>query len=215
MSAPIFGAGEFHARIAQVRREMERREIGIALISSPENIFYLTGLDHWGYFAPHMLILPADVEPALVTRAMERVTIANQVGTARFSGHADSETVADVVIRELRTIPARGHIGMEAWSSGLPLGLATTIRNAFPDARWADVTGLVDDIRAAAQMGRRANLRVADPLAAPRSRLRATSRRLRGHDPAAPRTGSTNCRSPLLRRCRTAHTYWPQLTAWF
>src|SRR3546814_6341952 len=51
---------------------------------APENIFYLTGLDHWGYFAPHMLIVPLQGEVVLVTRAMERVTIANQVRNARF-----------------------------------------------------------------------------------------------------------------------------------
>jgi transposase len=52
---------------------------------------------------------------------------------------------------------------------------------------------------AAAQMGRRANLRVADPLATPRSRLRATSRRLRGHDPRRNGQPSSPTNRPSLR----------------
>ena len=55
---------------------MAERELSACLLSAPENIFYLTGLDHWGYFAPHMLIVPAAGEMVLVARAMERVTVA-------------------------------------------------------------------------------------------------------------------------------------------
>ena len=104
---------------------MARARLFTCLLSAPENIFYLTGLDHWGYFAPHMLIVPADGEMVLVTRAMERVTVANQVRNARFEGHADSETAADVAARALARFGlARGRIGIEAWSAGLPHGLA-------------------------------------------------------------------------------------------
>src|SRR3546814_7955927 len=73
---------------------MLERRLDAVLLSAPENIFYLTGLDHWGYFAPHMLIVPLQGEVVLVTRAMERVTIANQVRNARFEGHGDHETAA-------------------------------------------------------------------------------------------------------------------------
>ena len=54
--------------------------------SAPENIFYLTGLDHWGYFAPHLLIVPATGELVLVTRAMERVTVERQVAQRPLRG---------------------------------------------------------------------------------------------------------------------------------
>src|SRR3546814_4210069 len=70
---------EYDTRLAAVRAFMLERRLDAVLLSAPENIFYLTGLDHWGYFAPHMLIVPLQGEVVLVTRAMERVTIANQV----------------------------------------------------------------------------------------------------------------------------------------
>src|SRR6266404_2951584 len=118
---PYFTPPEFERRLQGLRRVMAQRGLELLLLSAPENIFYLTGLDHWGYFAPHILMVPAEGELVLATRAMEKVTIANQVRNARFEGHGDHETVADAVGRVLRggrERPAR--IGIEAWSSGLP-----------------------------------------------------------------------------------------------
>jgi Xaa-Pro dipeptidase len=146
----LFPPAEYQHRLKEVRREMSRRDLGLALISSPDNIFYLTGLDHWGYFAPHMLIVPAEGEMVLVTRAMEQVTVANHVHNARFSGHSDTETVADVVVRELHATRLPDRIGIEKWSSGLPAGLAEQLAGSLPDTpwlAWQDISGMVDEIR--------------------------------------------------------------------
>ena len=143
----LFSPGEYDERLAAVRREMGDLDLALMLASSPDNIFYLTGLDHWGYFAPHMLIVPAEGELVLVTRLMEAVTVAAQVHNARFAGHADNETVADIVIRELgnQRLPAR--IGVETWSGGLPMGLGQVLQKALPNVSWVDVSGLIDSIR--------------------------------------------------------------------
>ncbi|MGH6948699.1 MAG: M24 family metallopeptidase [Kiloniellales bacterium] len=146
---PLFTPQEYEGRLSALRRLMDQRDLDIALVSQPENIFYLTGLDHWGYFAPHLLIVPGDGELVLVTRAMERVTVSNQVRNARFEGHGDQETAADVGLRVLRQAasPRRRRIGLEKWSSGLPFGLATALVEALPDSSWHDITGLVDGLR--------------------------------------------------------------------
>ena len=49
---------------------MRARGLEGLLISSPENIFYLTGLSYQGYFAYQLLLIPLEAEPALITRAM-------------------------------------------------------------------------------------------------------------------------------------------------
>jgi Xaa-Pro dipeptidase len=139
--------GEYAARVAALRREMRRRELDLALLSAPENIYYLTGLDHWGYFAPHILIVPAAGEPVLVTRAMEQVTVANQVRTAAFVGHSDSETAADGALRVLGTIRERRRIGIESWSSGLPHGMAVALCAQLAGSEWLDISGVVDALR--------------------------------------------------------------------
>ena len=147
-SAPYFSREEFDARLTLLRRGMAERDVEVCLLSAPENIFYLTGLDHWGYFAPHLLIVPADGEMVLVTRAMERVTIENHVRNARFEGHQDNESAADLAARLLHDLGhASRHIGLEIWSAGFPHAFGKTLKRACPAAKWRDATGLVDALR--------------------------------------------------------------------
>ena len=137
MTGPHFTAAEYNIRLAALRTRMAACGVELFLLSSPENIFYLTGLDHWGYFSPHILMVPAEGGLVLATRAMERVTVANQVKNARFEGHGDHETVADAAGRVMRINggwPAR--VGIEAWSAGLPQGLAVALqRQGRPSLR--------------------------------------------------------------------------------
>src|SRR6185312_8095382 len=125
-----FSDAEIHARLAQVRQELVRRKLDAAIFASPENVFYLTGLDHWGYFAPHLLIVPLAGQNVLVTRAMERVSVEKQVRSAELRGHSDSETAADITARVLKDLKlANKKIGLECWTSGLSFGLASSLRN--------------------------------------------------------------------------------------
>src|SRR3546814_6603031 len=95
-----------------------------------------------------MLIVPLQGEVVLVTRAMERVTVANQVRNARFEGHGDHETAADAAARVLLALgPRVREIGTEQWSSGLPDGLAKALARALPQVRWHDISGQIDRTR--------------------------------------------------------------------
>ncbi|WP_287200134.1 aminopeptidase P family N-terminal domain-containing protein, partial [Mesorhizobium sp.] len=64
-----FSEAEIAGRLVRVRTALAERELDAAVFASPENVFYLTGLDHWGYFAPHLLIVPLEGKPVLVTRS--------------------------------------------------------------------------------------------------------------------------------------------------
>ena len=142
-----FSDVEIERRLAALRAQLAERKLDGAVIAAPENVFYLTGLDHWGYFAPHLLIVPLSGRPVLVTRAMEKVSIEKQVRSADFRGHSDSETAADVAARVLRDLGLIGRsLGLENWTSGLSHGLALALE-AQANARWHDISGLVDDLR--------------------------------------------------------------------
>jgi Xaa-Pro dipeptidase len=142
-----FSEAEIAGRLSKVRAVQAERELDAAIFASPENIFYLTGLDHWGYFAPHLLIVPLDRKPILVTRAMEKVTVEKQVKAAEFRGHSDSETAADMAARVLSELGlADKRIGLECWTSGLSHGLALQLQ-AQAAGKWTDVSGLVDKMR--------------------------------------------------------------------
>jgi len=142
-----FSSAEIARRLRRVRAELELKGLEAAIIASPENVFYLTGLDHWGYFAPHLLLVPLESEPVLVTRAMERVSVEKQVKAAQFRGHPDSETAADMMARVLHEMKLAGRaIGLEYWTSGLSHGLALSLTTQVT-AQWSDVGGLVDMLR--------------------------------------------------------------------
>ena len=142
-----FSDGEIDARLERVRSELARRKLDAAIFASPESVFYLTGLDHWGYFAPHLLVIPLHGENILITRAMERVSVEKQVRSARFCSHSDSETAADMAARVLEEMKLIGKaIGLEYWTSGLSFGLASSLQQQVT-AAWSDITGLADGLR--------------------------------------------------------------------
>jgi Xaa-Pro dipeptidase len=142
----VFSRAEYAGRLASVRSEMAAQGMDLLLVSTPENICYLSGLHDWGFFAPVMLVIPAEGEPVVVTRANKKVTVANQVTNARFEGHSDSETVADGVARVVMGLPVPSVVGVEMWSFGLPHGLARALETVLPPP-WVDASGLVDTIR--------------------------------------------------------------------
>jgi Xaa-Pro dipeptidase len=142
-----FSDAEIARRLAAFRAELNARNLDGAVIAASENVFYLTGLDHWGYFAPHLLIVPLQGTPVLVTRAMERVSVEKQVRAAEFRGHSDSETAADMAARVLRDLKLIGRrVGLEYWTSGLSHGLALSLQ-AQAEADWHDISNLVDELR--------------------------------------------------------------------
>lgn len=141
-----FSDKELSRRLGAVRAEMAARDLDMAVFSAPESVFYLTGLDHWGYFAPHHLIVPMDGEPVLVTRQMERVTVENQVRNARFSGHSDSVSPASHLALELGRLSAR-RIGFETASPGLTFAAGKELAVALGATAWSDITDLTDTLR--------------------------------------------------------------------
>ena len=146
--AAVFPDEELAGRLAAVRAAMAGHGLDGLVVTVPENIYYLTGLDHWGYFACHALVVPADGEMRLAARAMERVTIANQVKCARFYGHGDDEDVADYIVRALADAGlASARVGMEKRSLFLTVHIAEAVIAGAPGIAWSDGSGLVDRLR--------------------------------------------------------------------
>ncbi|MGI9413788.1 MAG: M24 family metallopeptidase [Hyphomicrobiales bacterium] len=145
---PAFPTEELDARLAAVRREMAARDLDGLIVTLPENIYYLTGLDHWGFFACHALIVPREGGLALMARAMERITVENQVTGVEFYGHGDDEEPADFIVRALadRKLDS-ARLGMEKRSLFLTPRIAELVIAATPRAEWHDASGLIDGLR--------------------------------------------------------------------
>lgn len=99
-----FDDAEYQRRRDQVRARMSKRGLDACLIASPENIYYLTGLDHMGYLACQLLIFPVKGQPILVTRAMERATVRDQVPDVVHVGYTDGTAPVPVEKESATTV---------------------------------------------------------------------------------------------------------------
>ena len=144
----IFPETELNQRLAAVRQIMRDRDLEALIVSVPENIYYLTGLDHWGFFACHVLVVPLEGSMALTCRAMERITVENQVNNAEFYGHGDTEELADYVTRILAERGlSSAKLGIEKRSLFMTPRIYEMILAGTPSADWSDSSGIIDDLR--------------------------------------------------------------------
>ena len=144
----VFPPEEFNTRLENLRQRMAQSKLDGLVITVPENIYYLTGLDHWGFFACHLLIVPREGEMILVCRAMERITVENQVRNARFFGHADNEDPADYVVSALDELKLLdSSVGMEKRSLFMTPRIAEALQAKAAKVDWQDASGLADGLR--------------------------------------------------------------------
>ncbi len=143
-----FTASEYAARVAAVRVAMRERGLDALLVTSPENIFYLTGLNHLGYFAFTALLLKAEGDCLLVARAMERHTLAAQVPGCEHVLFEDGEDPAEAVVRAVNAGGlGRGRIGVEKDKMAFPIRVWEGVVARIPQAKWEDGAELVDGVR--------------------------------------------------------------------
>ena len=145
-----FPKDELDRRINRVTEALAEQDLDGVVIASPENIYYLTGMDHWGFFAAHVLVVNRDGEMALTCRAMEKITFDNQVRNARFYGHQDHEELSEYVAQAITDLGLSGGcVAIERRSLFLHLHHAEGILEKAKVREWSDGSGLVDNLRQA------------------------------------------------------------------
>src|SRR5688500_17719310 len=97
MTSPFFSSAELDARVARARQDIDAAGYAAQIVPSPEDIYYLTGLNHQGHFAVTVLVVPEDGPLLLVARAMEAPTIAAQVPQCVHVPYADDQDPAAVL----------------------------------------------------------------------------------------------------------------------
>jgi len=160
-SRGVFPKSDYADRLARVRALMDgdRYDLDALIVTSPENIYYLIGLTHQGYFAFTMLLLPREGEPCLLTRHMEAYTIGKQAPDIDHIGYGDDEQAGTVALQTLQSRGvAGGRVGVDRSSMFLPAGIWEDIEEGLPGVEWVDTsrspstanrfrTGLVDEVR--------------------------------------------------------------------
>ena len=63
-----FTMDEYRRRLAAVREVLERRNLDALIVTSPENIYYLSGYQTRGFYYLQALVVPTTAEPFIVAR---------------------------------------------------------------------------------------------------------------------------------------------------
>lgn len=132
-------ASEYESRVDALRAEMRRRRLAAVTLASPESIYHLLGLDHLGYFALTLLVVPEDGPPVLVARLMEQHTLRAQVPQAEHIPYADGQDPALIAGQVLNSlVPSGGRVGLEEQSMFLPPAVLGRLRAATPRLDWVE-----------------------------------------------------------------------------
>lgn len=143
---PLFGREVYADRRRRLADAVSDAGLDVLVVTVPENIYHLIGLDHFGYFAFHMLVVPADGDPVLVARGMEHVTIGRDVPDIVFAGYGDGDDLVRHCVEIVGSVAAPGDgVGLEASSLYLVPNVAFALRDRFPNV--IDATEIATALR--------------------------------------------------------------------
>jgi len=145
-----FPAAEFEARIAKIRQRMKARGLDALVLTRGENIFYGCGF-RGSHFASwlaelHALVIPAEGEPRMMTRALER-EISKLQWTACPQLYMDHENPYEVLVKILaESGNTAGTIAVE--ERFLKVSQFNKVQQHLPQAKLVDASGLVEAVAA-------------------------------------------------------------------
>jgi Xaa-Pro dipeptidase len=141
---PFFTKDEYDQRLRSVRKSLLHQNLEACLVSVPESIYYLSGINHWGFFAYHILIVTPENQMVLIARAMEQETMDRQLMNARFVGYGDLDDPSQATLAVLKKEGLEtGKLGIEKNSLYFPIAIAEKIRQGLPNVEWIDASDLI------------------------------------------------------------------------
>jgi Xaa-Pro dipeptidase len=142
---------EHQARVAAVREDMAAAGLAGVCVTGPEDVYYLTGLNHQGFFAFTMLVLPRTGAPVIVARQMEATTLSVQVPWCSHHGYSDHEEPATAVVGAIETVlsaSTAGRLGVDKAGMWLPIRVWEQLTAGLPQVTWEDTSDLIARHRA-------------------------------------------------------------------
>ncbi|MDP6821728.1 MAG: Xaa-Pro peptidase family protein [Dehalococcoidia bacterium] len=141
----FFPHEEFQARLDGVRTRMDERGLDALLLTTPENIYYLTGYQTPGYYFFIGLIVPLKGDPILVPPPHEESLVASYSVVEDYRLFRDTEDPINGIAGVLEELGlGRGSIGVEYESWFLKIRDYMRLRLVLPDATLHDGSGIVE-----------------------------------------------------------------------
>jgi Xaa-Pro dipeptidase len=144
-----FPVKEFETRIKKIRKIMNNRGINLMLISSPENIYYVSGFDSIGYYQYQLLFLPlAEQQPVLLVQAVEETLVNATSFIDNYELWAHGSDPVEKTIEIVKYLAGdSSNIGIEKTGWWLKIRSYEQIIEKLPKATFTDVSDLIPELR--------------------------------------------------------------------
>jgi ectoine hydrolase len=147
---------EYTQRLGRVRERMTQSDLGALVVCDPANLFYLTGYNAWSFYTPQCLLVPAEGELHLFSRAQDAAGAGYTCNLPTEQIHGYPEDLVhrpDVhpfdwiatAAREL--VPAGERVGVEADAHFFSPRGYLALDNGLPTNRLVDSAELVNWVR--------------------------------------------------------------------
>lgn len=157
-----FDTNEFRSRLDRIQDAMQRHGLDGLVLFSPQNVYYVSGMDTETMYGTEAVLVPRTGDPTLVVHRFERGRADSTCWLSSVRDYEPMTYFVDAVIEGMRELGfGVGVLGIEQHTD-IPLAPPVSprafeqIRSAFPHAILRDTYGTIDDIRmrkSAAEIG--------------------------------------------------------------
>ncbi len=161
LDVPAFSAEEYQTRASRLYEEMERLGLDVFVIAAPDNMYYLTGYDSFGYYQFQAAVFELasrqawlvlhEVEGGVAEQSswVEDIVFWQHSGLGDASGvTAPGDAVGALVDRLRRTDRAELRIGVELASPFFSAATHQRLQSELPHASFVDTTSVIPQLRA-------------------------------------------------------------------
>jgi len=142
-----FPVEEYRRRLDQVRARMTEQGLSALALTTPDNIFYLTGYQTFGS-ALQFLLVTLDRDPYFVLRTLESHLISYTTWVKQFRTYDDTDDPIALMVDALQTFGLGGQsVGVEEGSGSLTVTLSRRLMEGAGDIKFTNGTGVVESCR--------------------------------------------------------------------
>ena len=143
-----FTVEEYQRRLAGVRTQMAERKLDVLVVTTPENICYLSGYQTPGYYCKQCLIVPLEGDPIHLTRGTEETNAKMLSWIDRTDSYMDHEEPVELFAETLNADGfAKAAVGVEKISWFLPVADFELLTSLLPRAEFHDGSMTVESCR--------------------------------------------------------------------
>lgn len=149
-SAPSlpFSREEYRQRVRAIRREMQAQGLEVLMLTSPENIYYISGYHTTGYHRYQAMLLPLSGTPLFVVRALEIGHVWGLSWIKKAVALDDGDDPLEGTVEALSMCGARSaRIGFEDQRFFLPPAILDGLRARLRAARFVPASGIIERCR--------------------------------------------------------------------